>query len=465
MTRVTFSGYDELRDAVYASFVNFLDERHLIATGDYDKSLCVEANLNDIDRARIDWFIDEANAKSKRKPYRHAISTRDFLKQFKLTRSGKLTNGALLLFGKEPQEFYAPCCLKCVWCEGTRYARPFLDSQVMRGNIFALIDQGTEFVLSRLARSRGLRTDGPVVPVKFDLPRESIEEAITNAVVHRDYHSHGSAEVRLFSDRLEIWNPGRLQDGVTIRELYETHSSYPVNWVLSDMVSRTGVMDSSGTGIGRMIDACRAVGLPDPSFGQSGPSFMVTFWMDNWTEPKLTSLGLADRQKIAVRALKSRRGLAASDYMALTGVSRNTATRDLQELVRLGVLSVSGDAKGTSYALNPVCTIYAPYSPSQSDCTKKGGGSAAVRAKMGPKEDMDEAIAANPNRQVVGLDVGLESRVLNEVRTDPQIKMSEIAEKYHVSKRTVERMFGKLSQDGRIVRVGGKRFGHWQVIG
>jgi ATP-dependent DNA helicase RecG len=76
---------------------------------------------------------------------------------------------------------------------------------------------------------------------------------------------------------------------------------------------------------------------------------------------------------------------------------------------------------------------------------------------------------SSPNRQSVGLDVGLavglESRVLNEVTANPRIKMSEIAVKYHVSKRTVERMFGKLSQDGRIVRVGGKRFGHWEIIG
>ena len=86
---------------------------------------------------------------------------------------------------------------------------------------------------------------------------------------------------------------------------------------------------------------------------------------------------------------------------------------------------------------------------------------------------MEAAIGPDPmadtNRQsvglVVGLVVGLGSRVLNEVTANPRMKMSEIVVKYYVSKRTVERMFGKLSQDGRIVRVGGKRFGHWEVIG
>ena len=66
--------------------------------------------------------------------------------------------------------------------------------------------------------------------------------------------------------------------------------------------------------------------------------------------------------------------------------------------------------------------------------------------------------------QDVGLDVGLERTVIDEIRTHPKIRMSEIAVKFQVTKRTVERVFSKLTQQGRIARVGGKRFGHWEVI-
>lgn len=64
----------------------------------------------------------------------------------------------------------------------------------------------------------------------------------------------------------------------------------------------------------------------------------------------------------------------------------------------------------------------------------------------------------------VGLDVGLERTVIDEIRARPKIRMSEIALKFQVTKRTVERVFSKLTQQGRIVRVGGKRFGHWEVL-
>ena len=63
----------------------------------------------------------------------------------------------------------------------------------------------------------------------------------------------------------------------------------------------------------------------------------------------------------------------------------------------------------------------------------------------------------------VGLNVGLERAVVDEIRARPNIRMSEIALKYQVTKRTVERVFSKLTQEGIIARVGGKRFGHWEV--
>lgn len=80
----------------------------------------------------------------------------------------------------------------------------------------------------------------------------------------------------------------------------------------------------------------------------------------------------------------------------------------------------------------------------------------ASQPQMSPQTD---------NRtQDVGLDVGLERTVIDEIRTHPKIRMSEIAVKFQVTKRTVERVFSKLTQQGRIARIGGKRFGHWEVI-
>ena len=72
-----------------------------------------------------------------------------------------------------------------------------------------------------------------------------------------------------------------------------------------------------------------------------------------------------------------------------------------------------------------------------------------------------------PNRQGVGKDVGLEvglaEKIIDLILEDPEIKMSEMAEKLEVTTRTIEREMKKLRESGRVIRVGGKRYGHWEV--
>ena len=85
------------------------------------------------------------------------------------------------------------------------------------------------------------------------------------------------------------------------------------------------------------------------------------------------------------------------------------------------------------------------------------------RANIAPQPQTDKG--AQGVGLDVGLNVGLERTVVDEIRARPKIRMSEIAVKYQVTKRTVERVFSKLTQEGKIARVGGKRFGHWEVVG
>jgi len=48
-----------------------------------------------------------------------------------------------------------------------------------------------------------------------------------NAICHRDYTSTANVQIRIFDDRIEIWNPGKLLDGLTVEKLKEKHESIP----------------------------------------------------------------------------------------------------------------------------------------------------------------------------------------------------------------------------------------------
>ncbi len=72
-----------------------------------------------------------------------------------------------------------------------------------------------------------------------------------------------------------------------------------------------------------------------------------------------------------------------------------------------------------------------------------------------------------PNRQDVGknvgLEVGLAEKIIELISDNSEIKMSEMAEKLDVTTRTIEREMKKMRESGRVIRVGGKRYGHWEV--
>jgi len=146
-------------------------------------------------------------------------------------------------------------------------AKPIPSYQVYKGTVFDLVDQAIDFVLSKIALSVGTREAGSQAPATYEIPREVVAEAIVNAVAHRDYTSSGSVQVMLFSDRLEIWNPGVLPPSLTLEKLRTAHGSVSGNPLLAEPMYLTRYIERMGTGIGDMIRRCREAGLSEPEFG------------------------------------------------------------------------------------------------------------------------------------------------------------------------------------------------------
>ena len=364
VTWAEFGGFPELRDAVFGSFIDYLDKKKLLATEDFDVMVCSGVSMKDISPDRVKWNIEQLHEHSK-KSIPLKASPGKLLTHLGMIKGGRLTNAALLLFGKNPQSVYYQATLKCAWVEGVRYARPFLDSEKYEGDLFALRDHGRNFVLSRIAQSRGIRANRPDAPMAFDIPYEAIDEAILNALMHRNWRSSASIEIRLFADRLEIWSPGHLPSDLTIPDLYQDHDSHPVNKEILKAFDKIGIVESLGTGIERIVSTCRSAGLPQPVFEHRGSAFVVTILKDVWTENALRSLGVSERQMVAVAELKVRGLIKTSEYAALVQVADKTAKRDLIDLEKKGVIVLKGTNKNAIYTLKTVSDIYRTYRTSE----------------------------------------------------------------------------------------------------
>ncbi|MGL4513379.1 MAG: ATP-binding protein [Lacipirellulaceae bacterium] len=339
-----------LRSAVYASFVDLLDETGRLTTLPFDESPCEQANLRSLDRKRLDWFLGEAH-RERQFPYEPGADTRTVLTHLDLIEGKSPKNAAVVLFGADPQRFFTTAHVKCMQCAGSQYQRPFLAQQTYGGNAFQQIDDARAFVLSRLNVSIGVRATSAQAPTRGELPDEAVTEAIINAVAHRDYSSKGSVEVRLLSDRLEVWNPGALPAGLTPAMLAQDHASLPYNPLLAGSLYLARYIERAGSGAQRIVQTCKEVGLPAPTFEQRGGSFVVTLWRDRLTTEAVDRLGLNDRQRTALGMLRDPTGVSRGEYAAAVGCSARTAARDLAELVQLGVLELRGRGPAARYFL------------------------------------------------------------------------------------------------------------------
>ena len=269
LVRKRFNKVEELVAGLYAALVEYLEAKDLIRFGPFDKTLLSGAKLDDLDFDRMAKFIRTAR-RARQFPLDEDTSPIALLEHLDLLNKGKLTNAAILLFGKAPQRFLLSSEIKCAHFHGTEVAKPIPSYQVYKGTVFDLVDQAVDFVLSKINRRIGTRAESVQAPRTYEIPEEVVTEAIVNAVVHRDYTDNGSVQVMLFADRLEVWNPGRLPPPLTLEKLRVAHRSVPRNPLLAESMYLAEYVERMGTGTLDMIRQCADAGLREPEFDVAG---------------------------------------------------------------------------------------------------------------------------------------------------------------------------------------------------
>lgn len=267
LVRKKFRTSEELKAAVYASLVRYLEEKEIIRTGPFDASLHSSATIEDIDAEKIKSFVRLAQSK-RGFPLAETEPVEKILTHLNLLQNNRLTNAALLLFGKQPQRFFINSEIRCASFSGTIVEKPIPSYKVFKGTAFELVDQALEFVLNKLDYRIETRAESVSIPGRYEIPKEVIAEAIVNAIAHRDYTSNASVQAMVFRDRVEILNPGALPMGWTTEKLKQLHTSVPANPLLAEPLYLAGYIERMGTGTSDMVQKSVDSGLTEPQFIQ-----------------------------------------------------------------------------------------------------------------------------------------------------------------------------------------------------
>lgn len=267
LIRKRFTNVEELKAAVYAALVSYLIDKEIIRIYPFDATLHPTAQLSDLSEDKIRDFVRAARAK-RGFPLQETARLEEILTHLNLIVDGRITHAAILLFGVSPQRFFINSEVRCTSYSGTIVEKPIPSYKVFKGDVFELVDQSVEFVLSKLDFSVGTREKDTSIPGEYEVPREIVAEAIVNAIAHRDYTSQGSVQVMVFKDRIEVHNPGSLPMGWTVEKLKTLHTSVPANPLLAEPMYLKGYIERLGTGTADMVRRAQEKGLPEPDFQQ-----------------------------------------------------------------------------------------------------------------------------------------------------------------------------------------------------
>ena len=230
--------------------------------------------IEDLDESRIKGAVAYGVEKGRMPASAVTENTWALLDKFAMIENGKIKNAAAALFIKRPTA-YPQFLIRLARFRGVE-KKEFIDNMRVKGNFFELLDAGMAFLFKHLSQSgviKGLRREE-----QLEIPIEALREALTNALCHRLLDSpSGSVGISIFDDRVEIENTGHLPNELTTETIKLPHRSYPQNPIIADALYMTAFLESWGTGVSRMVDACKAVGLPEPECGTDGAFVWITF--------------------------------------------------------------------------------------------------------------------------------------------------------------------------------------------
>ena len=243
----------------------------------FDEQPVLAATVEDLNRNRLEAFFGRSPT----------IPWLDLLRNTRVTfrdEDGvdRPTVAGLLAFATEPTEFLASGSIEAACYSGTRLSSDDLvHAERLAGPVSDQIDAGIAFVARFMQPSPSKGPSTGAVPA-YDL--DVVDEAIVNAVAHRDYAIAGS-KIRLFvfADRLELYSPGKLPNTITIKDM--PYRTFTRNQLLVSFLSRlrskrTGqvFLESRGEGVRKILEDGEAHSGRRPEYELFGTELRLMLW-------------------------------------------------------------------------------------------------------------------------------------------------------------------------------------------
>ncbi|WP_443716416.1 RNA-binding domain-containing protein [Ruminococcus bromii] len=184
-----------------------------------------------------------------------------------------------------------------------------------------------------------------------DFPEKVFQEALLNALSHRDYQSQGAVYVKHYPDKIVIENPGAFLDGITENNII-THPSVPRNKLIAETLQHLKYVQRTGQGVDIIFREMISSGKPFPEYKSYNDAVSLTIYsaIDDIdfvkfiaNEENELSRSFSLSELMILRYLKDNRKITMSEAESLIQEARDQAQNACSNLKRYGLIELSGN--------------------------------------------------------------------------------------------------------------------------
>jgi ATP-dependent DNA helicase RecG len=173
-------------------------------------------------------------------------------------------NFTLLLFGKNLQKFFPGAYTVFSIYRGEDRSEPNAEKHEIIGSV---VYQARRCIELLNAESYTIFDKQSETPNQKKYPQRALQEAVINALVHRDYESEQPMRITVFSDRIEFNSPGALPRSVDKEKFVSGRASpHWRNQSLAFFFNKLQLAQAEGQGIPTIFRTMKEEGCPEPIF-------------------------------------------------------------------------------------------------------------------------------------------------------------------------------------------------------
>ncbi len=290
----------------------------------------VDTDYNQLDSNALRYFENRIQESGR---YNLSGDVKQDLKKLGILKSGKLTRAAELLFGLHHTNIHIG---------RFKSETTIIDDLMIRSPLMLAVDEAMDFIKKNIRLGFEFGGETTKRTERWQYPIQAIREFLLNAVVHRDYINPTDLIIKIFDEKIEITNPGKLMGDLTVEKLLSgNYVSVHRNKLLTEAFYLTGDIEKYGTGFKRIKEWF--VEYPNLKYSFNSFTNFIQVVIELVNVP--VNVPVNERQKKIIKDILLNKNITQIELATKHQVNRETIKRDLKKLKELKLIKRIGPDK------------------------------------------------------------------------------------------------------------------------